>query len=90
MAGNRLYRRYQHYGARLILPMHDAFVFEAPRAKLGQVAKITGEVMRSTVQERFPALDPQVEINIDHPDCWNKDGKWRSLALWMVDPELAR
>ena len=90
VAGNRLYRRYQHYGARLILPMHDAFVFEAPRAKLGQVAKITGEVMRSTVQERFPALDPQVEINIDHPDCWNKDGKWRSLALWMVDPELAR
>ena len=54
------------------------------------MAKITGEVMRSTVQERFPALDPQVEINIDHPDCWNKDGKWQSLELWMIDPELAR
>ena len=54
------------------------------------MAKITGEVMRSAVQEYFPALDPQVEINIDHPDCWNKDGKWRSLALWMIDPELAR
>jgi DNA polymerase-1 len=90
VAGNRLYRRYQHYGARLILPMHDAFVFEAPTASLGKVAKVTAEVMRSTVQEYFPALDPQVKINIDHPDCWNKDGKWRSLALWMIDPELAR
>ena len=70
--------------------MHDAFVFEAPTASLGKVAKVTAEVMRSTVQEYFPALDPQVKINIDHPDCWYKDGKWRSLALWMIDPELAR
>jgi DNA polymerase-1 len=90
LAGNRLWRRYQHHGARMILPMHDAIVFETPRASLGQVAKITAEVLRGAVQEYFPVLDPQVEINIGHPDCWNKDGKWRSLALWMIDPELAR
>ena len=90
VAGNRLRRRYQHYGAKLILPMHDAFVFEAPRRHLSIVAKVTAEVMRGAVQEQFPALAPQVEINIDHPGCWNKDGKWRSLSLWMVDPELAR
>jgi DNA polymerase-1 len=89
-AGNRLYRRYQHYGARLVLPMHDAYVFEAPRQHLQTVAKITAEVMRGTVQEYFPELDPQVEINIDHPHCWSKDGKHRSLRLWMVSPELAR
>jgi DNA polymerase-1 len=88
-AGNRLYRRYQYYGARLVLPMHDAFIFEAPKKHLRTVAKITAEVMRSTVQEYFPVLDPQVEINIDHPHCWNKDGKYRSLQLWMIDPELA-
>jgi DNA polymerase-1 len=89
-AGNRLYRRYQHYGAKLILPMHDAFVFEAPQQHLRVVAKITAEVMRSTVQEYFPELDPQVEINIDHPNSWNKDGKHRSLKLWTVSPEYAR
>jgi hypothetical protein len=35
-------------------------------------------------------LDPQVEINMDHPECWNKDGKWRSLDLWLLHPEYAR
>jgi DNA polymerase-1 len=89
-AGNRLYRRYQHYGARLILPLHDAFVFEVGAPHLPALAKITAAVMRSTVQEYFPALDPQVEINIDHPHCWNKDGKHRSLQRWMARPELAR
>jgi DNA polymerase I len=89
-AGNRLHRRYQHYGAKLILPMHDAFVFEAPQHQLQTVAKITAEEMRGAVQTYFPELDPQVDINIDHPHCWNKDGKFRSLALWMVHPEHAR
>ena len=29
-AGNRLRRLYRRHGARLIIPVHDAFVFEAP------------------------------------------------------------
>ena len=70
--------------------MHDAFVFEAPKQCLQAVAKITAEVMRGAVQEHFPVLDPQVDINIDYPHCWNKDGKHRSLTLWMARPELAR
>jgi DNA polymerase-1 len=90
VAGNRLSRRYRHYRAKLILPMHDAFVFEAPKPHLQAIAKITAEVMRSAVQEYFPCLDPQVDVNIDHGGCWNKDGKHRSLALWLVDPEHAR
>jgi DNA polymerase-1 len=89
-AGNRLRRRFLHYKAKLILPMHDAFVFEALRQHFQVVAKITAEVMRGTVQEYFPELDPQVEINISHPHCWNKDGKYRSLAMWMAKPALAR
>ena len=32
VAGNRLRRRYPHYGAKIILCLHDAFLFEAPRA----------------------------------------------------------
>lgn len=89
-AGNRLYRRLQHYGARLILPLHDAFIFETPRPYLHTVARITAEELRGAVQAWFPELDPKVEINVDNPSCWNKDGKWRSLRLWMIHPEFAR
>jgi len=89
VAGNRLRLRYEHYGAKIILPMHDAFVFECPKKRLQTVAEITAEVMRSTVQEYFPVLDPKVDVNIKHPHCWNKDGKHRSLEQWMIDPDLA-
>ena len=86
VAGNRLYQRYQHYGAKLILPLHDSFIFECPAPHLSKVAKITAEVMCSTVQEYFPVLDPRTDINIDSPTCWNKDGNDRSLRLWMARP----
>jgi len=89
VAGNRLRLRYEHYGARIILPMHDAFVFECLEQYLETVAAITAEVMRSTVQEYFPVLDPKVDVNIKHPHCWNKDGKYLSLKRWMDDPESA-
>jgi DNA polymerase-1 len=87
VAGNRLLRRYQYYSARLVLPMHDAFVFEAPLDKLEEVARVTQEVMVSAVQEYFPALDPQAEVNIEDPTCWNKDGHSDSLDRWIDDPE---
>jgi DNA polymerase-1 len=89
LAGNRLYRRYQHYGTKLVLPLHDAFVFEVPKEHLQTVATITAEVMRSSVQEYFPMLDPQVDVNVDHPECWNKDGHAESLTRWMEDPASA-
>ncbi|QDU31336.1 DNA polymerase I, thermostable [Anatilimnocola aggregata] len=88
-AGNRLYRLYPQYSARLLLPLHDAFVFEAPRHQLAAVAKVTAAVMRNAVKEYFPVLKPQVDINIERPESWNKDGKHQSLDLWCTDPELA-
>jgi len=69
--------------------MHDAYVFEVPVEHLQTVATITAEVLKSSVQEFFPMLDPQVEMNIEHPECWNKDGHADSLARWIVDPALA-
>jgi DNA polymerase-1 len=89
LAGNRLRRRYRPYGARLILPLHDAYVFECPLVHLAAVAALTAEVMRGAVQELFPALDPRVDVNVDHPHCWNKDGKHRSLEAWLDDIEEA-
>ena len=90
VAGNRLYRRYQHYGAKLILALHDAYVFECPREHLETVGRITAEVMVGVVQEYYPRLNPRVDVNIEEPHCWNKGGKDRSLVLWLEDPELAR
>ena len=63
--------------------MHDAFIFEAPLDKLDTVAKLTSMVMCNTLQEYFPVLRPQVEVNISSPDCWNKDGDGDELERWI-------
>jgi DNA polymerase I len=82
-AGNRLDRLYQRYDAHLIIPLHDAFIFEAPLDDLESVAELTARVMRDTLQEYFPVLRPQVEVNIFRPGCWNKDGDGNELDRWI-------
>lgn len=85
-AGNRLDRLYRQYDAWLTIPVHDAFVFEAPLEVLGTVADLTKRVMCDTVQEYFPELQPQAEVNISDPSCWNKDGHADALTKWLQDP----
>src|SRR5262249_39615029 len=68
-AGNRLDRLYRQHDAWLIVPMHDAFVFEAPLGVLGEVAALTERVMVEAVQEYFPELRPKVEVNVQEPSC---------------------
>ena len=82
-AGNRLDKLYQQYDARIILPLHDAFIFEAPLSELEFVAELTARVMCDTLQEYFPMLRPQVEVNISRPDCWNKEGDGNELDRWI-------
>jgi DNA polymerase-1 len=82
-AGNRLYRLYPRYDAHLIVPMHDAFVFEAPIGRLQEVADLTERVMCDTLQEYFPELQPKAEPNISHPECWNKDGVVDALGVFI-------
>jgi DNA polymerase-1 len=86
LAGNRLDRVYRRYGARLVVPVHDAFVFEAPLGVLGEVAGLTARVMAEAVEEFFPCLRPKVEVNVSDPSCWNKDGHSDSLDRWAADP----
>jgi len=86
-AGNRLDRLYRGNGARIIIPLHDAFIFEAPLESLETVAELTARVMRDTLQEYFPVLNPQVEVNIARPDCWTKDGDSDALERWIEDLE---
>jgi DNA polymerase-1 len=87
-AGNRLRKLYRRYGARLILPVHDAYVFEAPIDHLEEVAELTRSVMIQTVQEWFPVLRPRAEINIKHPECWNHEGHHDSVERFLEDPML--
>src|SRR5271166_5818288 len=53
-AGNRLQHLYRQHRARLIIPVHDAFVFEAPVDRVVKVAELTESVLVRTVQEWFP------------------------------------
>ena len=85
-AGNRLSRLYRRYEARIIVPFHDAYIFEAPSERLQEVANLTERVMCDTVQEYFPCLIPRVEVNLSRPDCWNKDGKADAFEKWLEDP----
>ena len=86
VAGNRLDNLYQRYHARLIIPLHDAFIFEAPLEFLKEVADLTARIMCETVQEQFPELHPRVEINMSHPECWNKDGDTEAFPRWLENP----
>jgi len=83
-AGNRLDKLYRQYGVQIIIPLHDAFIFEAPIDVLTTVAELTSRVMCDTLQEYFPVLRPQVEVNISRPDCWNKDGDGEELERWIT------
>jgi DNA polymerase-1 len=85
-AGNRLRRLYREHDARLIIPVHDAFVFEAPTDKLRVVADLTKRVMIEAVQERFPELRPRAEANFAQPHCWNYDGHADSVERFLEDP----
>ncbi len=85
-AGNRLSRLYRRHDAWIIVPFHDAFIFEVPEKALDEIAELTARVMRDTVQEYFPRLKPQVEMNTSRPDCWNKDGKADAFKKWLEDP----
>jgi len=56
---------------------------------LEEVAQLTKRVMCETVQEDFPELHPQAEVNIRRPDCWNKEGDAKVLTRWLRDPLAA-
>ncbi len=82
-AGNRLDKLYRQYDARIIIPLHDAFIFEAPLDALETAAELTSRVMCDTLHEYFPVLRSQVEVNTSRSDCWNKAGDGDELERWI-------
>ncbi|CAK1964469.1 DNA polymerase I [Vibrio crassostreae] len=83
IAGNRLHQLYKRHNAKLIVALHDAFVFEAPAEELKEVASLTSQVMIQVIQERYPQLNIRTDINTLQPKCWNKDGNVNTIEEWL-------
>jgi len=73
-AGIRLDREYRRYNARIIVPLHDSFIFESPLEAMEHVANVTEQIMCDAVREYYPDLRPRAVVNIQRPECWSKDG----------------
>lgn len=84
VAGNRLHQLFKGYNAKLIVAMHDAFVFEAPLEHMQVVGALTAQVMTQVVQEVYPQLHLRADINIRHPQCWTKEGDPTTLDTWLA------
>lgn len=85
VAGSRLYQLYKAYDAKLVLAVHDAFIFEAPLELIATVADLTERVMLQVVQEYYPQIKPRVDMNYSHPECWTKDGDADTVEKWIAD-----
>ncbi|HHX8482695.1 TPA: DNA polymerase [Vibrio diabolicus] len=85
LAGNRLYQLYKPYNAKLVLAMHDAFIFEAPLDHMEEVGTLTTNVMIQAVIEHFPELKPRIDLNDSAPQCWTKDGDVGSVERWIAE-----
>ncbi|NAZ97311.1 DNA polymerase [Vibrio toranzoniae] len=84
-AGNRLYQLYKPYGAKLILAMHDAFIYEAPLDHMEEIGQLTRNVMIQAVVEFFPEIKPRIDLNDSAPQCWTKDGDAGSVKHWIAE-----
>lgn len=83
-AGIRIANELQHYQARLLIPMHDSFVFEAPQECFTDVAALIAEIMVDEFRRYFPVLKPQVNMNCSRPDRWIKEvGCEQALELYL-------
>jgi DNA polymerase I-like protein with 3'-5' exonuclease and polymerase domains len=82
----RLYQHFRGTATRLILPVHDAVVFECNVDDIGLVGRKASQIMVDTVRKYYPVLYPRVDINDAAPSCWNKDGRSDSLDHFLEDP----
>ena len=82
----RLYQHFKGSTTKLILPVHDAVLFECDIDNLGPVGREASEIMKDTVRKYYPVLSPRVDINDAASHCWNKDGHSDSLDRFLADP----
>jgi DNA polymerase-1 len=83
LAGPRL----SAIGARLILPIHDAYVCEVPVGLRERAITILARAMEVASLVFFRGrLRLDVDVNDDDVRCWNKDGNGDSLERLIDNP----
>lgn len=82
-AGVRLFEAFQQHQARLLVPMHDAFIFESPLENLQEVIQLTSRIMISEMERYFPRLEPRVNVNCATPQHWSKEGYKNALEDFL-------
>ena len=50
---NRLIELYRPLGARIVVPLHDSFVFQAHEKRFKRVTRLTKRVMKETISRSF-------------------------------------
>ena len=81
-------REFRKSGVKIILIVHDAVVIECPAEQLEAVAEKIEFVMAHVLRSYYPALTGKVDVNMDQPHCWNKDGEADSLEKFLTDPRF--
>jgi len=84
-AGNQVACMIKAMGAKIIIPLHDSFIIEAPIHNIQDVVESTGKIMIHTLAAAYPMLKPRVDINCSHPGAWNKDGNINALEDWLEE-----
>ncbi len=72
----------------IILTVYDSVVLECSFDIRNEVATRAQQLMKSAVRSFYPALNGSVDINIEHPQCWNKKGNPDSLEKFFADPSF--
>jgi DNA polymerase I-like protein with 3'-5' exonuclease and polymerase domains len=73
-------------GGRILVPLFDSIVFQAPKNRLDEATEKVSFLMIEAFRELYPALNPKVDKNISKPWCWNKDGHADSIERFEEDP----
>ena len=85
-AANLLDAHFRGTSTKLVLPIHDAVLFECDKDDVEIVGGEAAQIMIDAVRFYYPELQPRVDINDSDPSCWNKDGRSDSLQEFMENP----
>ena len=69
---NTLRELYKRYKARILVPLHDSIVFEAPKESYRKVEFLTERVMKASFKEYFPAIKPKVTVKVSGKKIWKR------------------
>lgn len=72
-------------GGRILVPLYDSLVFQAPRETRVEATRIVDHEMVMAMQMIYPELVPKLDVNDRDTSCWNKDGQGGSIDRFERD-----